>query len=372
MAVSLIHDQPHAAKQPRPTWRVWSWRTLGIVVAVPLMVGGGIAVWLFVPRSWSQPLAMAVYVAERDGVPLVAEWPPYHLLVAEPPQIPTGWTAETLPDSLQGATAFFAADAADWSVTTTDAGRRLQITNRRGERLELTRRASFRRTVTVRGGTLGERGRSLTSKVVAPRWEPSTAWEATAIAEQRRYIGSEPWLTPWYDWEDIGMSWREGGWGPNQWEAEDRLSIVFLSPELLSVLQHHWEYTGGAHGNYGTSARTWVREPGATAAREVALAELFRTKSDFKPRLLEVLTAAYTEARRDRFDEEPPPEAGALTEVHLDYAWAITPAGLRFYYPPYELGSYAEGEYVLLIPWERIADVLADDGPAAALRRLIP
>jgi hypothetical protein len=359
---SMEHPQP-----PRSTWRVWSWRTLAVVVVIPLLVGGGIAVWLFVPRASTQPLAMALYVGESAGVPIVVEWPPYHLLVAEPPQIPSGWTAETLPESLQGATAFFEAEAADWSVVTTDRGRRLQITNRRSERLALQRRAVFRQTKTVRGATLGERGRTLTSTVVVPRWEPANAWEAGAIDSQRRFIGSEPWLTPWYDLEDVWMSWREGGWGPNQWEAEDRLSVVCLTPELLSVLQHHWEYTGGAHGNYGTSALTWYRVSGTGAVQEVRLPELFRSASPWKARLLEVLADAYVEARRGRFDDESPPEAAALTEGHLDYAWAVTPAGLRFYYPPYELGSYAEGEYVLLVPWAKIADLLAKEGPAAAL-----
>ena len=38
-------------------------------------------------------------------------------------------------------------------------------------------------------------------------------------------------------------------------------------------------------------------------------------------------------------------------------AFTVCPAGLWLYYDPYEVGSYAEGTYVVWIPWDRLEAV---------------
>ncbi len=361
----MIDAQP-CSEAPKPRWRVWSWWTLGIVVAIPLLVAVSVAIWLFTPRTSTQPVAMGLYRGEVDGVPIVVEWPPYQLVIADPPQPAAGWTPVTIPDFLVESGKFFDPETADWSVTPLDDGHRLLITNQRGERLKLERLAVFSKTVVLRGATRGIRGRLKSTSVVAPRWQPATAWEARVLADRSRSLAAESWPSPWFDLEDFWSSWR-GRSGPNEWEATERLCVVHRSPQLLSVLQHHWDYSGGAHGNSETTAITWFRDPRTSTVREVELGDWFQPQSPWRTRLVEALNEAYTHEQIHRYRESSPPETDPLTEAHLSFSWAVTPAGLRFYYPPYELGSYAAGEYVLLIPWAKLADLLADDGPAASL-----
>jgi hypothetical protein len=37
-------------------------------------------------------------------------------------------------------------------------------------------------------------------------------------------------------------------------------------------------------------------------------------------------------------------------------------SGLSFYYAPYAVGSYAEGEYIAFVPWEMLKPYLAPEG----------
>ena len=37
-------------------------------------------------------------------------------------------------------------------------------------------------------------------------------------------------------------------------------------------------------------------------------------------------------------------------------------SGLTFHYPPYAVGSYAEGEYIAFVPWETLKPYLTPEG----------
>ncbi|MEN3288837.1 MAG: hypothetical protein V7634_3137, partial [Bradyrhizobium sp.] len=39
-------------------------------------------------------------------------------------------------------------------------------------------------------------------------------------------------------------------------------------------------------------------------------------------------------------------------------------SGLTFHYPPYAVGSYAEGEYVAFVPWDTVKPYLSPEGQA--------
>ncbi|GLH78934.1 hypothetical protein SSBR45G_38430 [Bradyrhizobium sp. SSBR45G] len=39
-------------------------------------------------------------------------------------------------------------------------------------------------------------------------------------------------------------------------------------------------------------------------------------------------------------------------------------SGLTFHYPPYAVGSYAEGQYVAFVPWETLKPYLSPEGQA--------
>ena len=37
-------------------------------------------------------------------------------------------------------------------------------------------------------------------------------------------------------------------------------------------------------------------------------------------------------------------------------------SGLTFHYSPYAVGSYAEGEYIAFVPWEKLKPYLSPEG----------
>lgn len=48
--------------------------------------------------------------------------------------------------------------------------------------------------------------------------------------------------------------------------------------------------------------------------------------------------------------------------------FVITPAGITWLFGPYEMGSYAEGDYFVKVPWSELAPELRSSGPLRELR----
>jgi len=134
-------------------------------------------------------------------------------------------------------------------------------------------------------------------------------------------------------------------------------SLVYYAPDLVSVLGQHWDYTGGAHDNGGfQTLNLAVREGKAT---ELRLADLFRPGSDYLRRLSDRCVGFLRQAeasdvvagRKTAFDEQ---DLGAFT---------IGPKGIAFYFAPYEVGCFAEGDYQVTVPYADMAPVIDPQGP---------
>jgi hypothetical protein len=125
---------------------------------------------------------------------------------------------------------------------------------------------------------------------------------------------------------------------------------------LLSLSRKYWAFTGGAHGNGGTSPLLWDRK----VNREVPFASLFLSASTIQAVLGKPYCIALDKERAKRRGPDygaasiaefvtcpkladlalvpaGPPSGGKFTEIHLIAA-------------PYQAGSYAEGEYDIALP----------------------
>jgi hypothetical protein len=126
-----------------------------------------------------------------------------------------------------------------------------------------------------------------------------------------------------------------------------QLEVIYVSDSLVSLALMEYDYSGGAHGNYGTRLFTIDLR----ANRLLTLADVLR--GNYEPKLVSALgTAAreYFELGRD--------DALSVVlfedAVHPTENFALTPAGLLFDYPPYDIAAYAVGEVQLFVPFKRI------------------
>ena len=135
--------------------------------------------------------------------------------------------------------------------------------------------------------------------------------------------------------------------------SEDRkLLVTFESPALLTLASHAYAYTGGAHGNYGT---TFICIDLA-ANKKIVLAD--------------VLTAAGISRLGKELEKECRLQAGLKPGETLSDAglfdnkiepndnFYLTTKGIGFSYMPYEIAPYAMGEISLFLPFSRLSAYL--------------
>ena len=124
------------------------------------------------------------------------------------------------------------------------------------------------------------------------------------------------------------------------------------TPRLLSLRIDVGSYTGGAHGNHGSSALLWERRLG----REIAVGDLFLRRTAFANLTRAAFCRALDKERMKRRGERV---GGQFDECPRYQELAIIPADsgknsrfdiIRFVASPYVAGPYAEGEYELELP----------------------
>jgi hypothetical protein len=67
-------------------------------------------------------------------------------------------------------------------------------------------------------------------------------------------------------------------------------------------------------------------------------------------------------------DYDPSVVADGTAAVGTNFAnWALTPAGLKVTFAEYQVGTYANGMPVVVVPWSSLRSVMRPDGPVARL-----
>ncbi len=209
------------------------------------------------------------------------------------------------------------------------------------------------------------------------------------------------------DWSLVLDGFREPQYSQRNWEGMIHLNFAHVTPNAVSLVQFNWEYTGGAHGNGSLLGQCFVDNQGSV--RLLMLEDLFDSNSNWEQRLIdfcvselrrqgasfisttlvhnpELATTSpenlasppvylslneedlYTNAMTENSD------SGTILKENMNgliqlsksdlTSFTLSPAGLRFYFSPYHVGSYAEGIYTVGVPYSAIRDCIPDDSPA--------
>lgn len=133
--------------------------------------------------------------------------------------------------------------------------------------------------------------------------------------------------------------------------------VKYSSRNLLSVLKKLY-YRGATHSNTSYSVLNyWIHD---NHASEIKLTDLFLDNSNYKQLLSQL---CFKELKRQGASGVSETD---LTELYKEMnEFVTTPIGLAFYFSPYSVGSYAEGEFVVEIPYQQILPIVKKDGPLA-------
>ncbi|MCR5889012.1 DUF3298 and DUF4163 domain-containing protein [Hymenobacter sp. J193] len=171
--------------------------------------------------------------------------------------------------------------------------------------------------------------------------------------QQRRRTHAQDYrqdMAPMHPAAGDSTDYPEFGIGLN-YEEQHFAHVLWNQAPLLSLGFYHYSFTGGAHGNYGTTVASFDTRTG----RRLTYEAIFRPGSDEKlrPLLAAALRRAYQLAPGASLSEvifEEP-----LSVTHNVY---LTSGGAVFIYVPYEVAAYAFGEIRLFVPLRDLRGLL--------------
>ena len=169
--------------------------------------------------------------------------------------------------------------------------------------------------------------------------------------------------------EDKAFRAKEG-FDFNQYSSTTDYNTAGQSARLLSLAAEAAAYTGGAHGNSGTSGLLWDRQ----AAKEIKIADLFAEPANMDRLLTQRWCDALNKAREEKRGE-PVGGEGMFDECPKLSEIAILPTDkdkngrferLILTASPYVAGPYVEGSYEidLAVTPDLIAALKADYQPS--------
>ncbi len=171
------------------------------------------------------------------------------------------------------------------------------------------------------------------------------------------------------DEEDIRLM-KEVKFRDSLWIDYD---IAFADENVISVnfIISTYSY-GAAHPNHSSFTYNFDFRKRAP----LTLDEIFAENADYLGRLSRLCEEKVKKEKLKRMREidsnSNPDEDNLDTEWIRDGtapdpenydAWALTKKGILIIFPPYQVGSYAEGFYEILITYDEIKDILRKDGP---------
>lgn len=146
---------------------------------------------------------------------------------------------------------------------------------------------------------------------------------------------------------------------------ENRVETTRLTPQLLSLREAQFFYTGGAHPNTTYRSLTFVREGQREGARvlRVTLPDMFRDGADYEPVLLSEVTRKLR-AREAAWivDDSTVNNSTVDDSVRLTArdlgVFNLTERGIAFTFAPYAVGAYAQGTFEVTVPFGRLRELL--------------
>lgn len=123
-------------------------------------------------------------------------------------------------------------------------------------------------------------------------------------------------------------------------------------------------YEGAAHPNHYTLAFNYDLKAGRT----LSLADLFKPDSNY----LKVMSDYTVKALMKKMSPDPDADwiqRGAGPEAENYKSWNIKREGLEITFDPYQVASYAEGEHVVVIPYNALKNVIDPNGALGRMTR---
>ena len=135
------------------------------------------------------------------------------------------------------------------------------------------------------------------------------------------------------------------------WSLGLKCELTLNTPALVSMACGEDSYTGGAHGNELTAGHSYqlVKEQW----RELALESLFVKPEKARARISELVVESLKKDGAQYVAE------GTMKDVRAELKnFVLSAEGLRFFFSPYSVGPYVQGQFTALVAYRELAPFL--------------
>lgn len=175
------------------------------------------------------------------------------------------------------------------------------------------------------------------------------------------------WITSMNDlksWarEDYNAAVAEGYEFYGPYVSEDEMYITRADDKALSAVTGNYWYSGGAHGMSGYSAVNFDTQTGRKLAIEDVIADTNALPNALATEMIEQYPHL-EEATLNMWEMEledylasylTPEEANDITP---EFTWTLGYEGVTFYFGAYEIGSYADGNQVVVLTYNEYPEL---------------
>lgn len=133
-------------------------------------------------------------------------------------------------------------------------------------------------------------------------------------------------------------------------------NLELITPKLITLTVYNYQYTGGAHGNYGTSGLNYILDP----VIEIDLKMLLDYQQDALLILGEICKYKLLEKGRAEFDIEEENDfflenfADAVSWEFLGNFYIGKRRTINILFAPYQITAYAYGQHDIEIPFDEL------------------
>lgn len=158
----------------------------------------------------------------------------------------------------------------------------------------------------------------------------------------------------WYDEIQSDSTYYEDIPNEMQYSFETGFTVEYNSKNFFSILLNHYQFTGGAHGNYFAFGYNIRMNDG----RVLTLKDIIKEDS------FDLLAYECEQAILEKYEANSLIESGLFEDeitILDDQDFYITPGTLVLQFDPYEIGPWSMGEVTAEIPFKKIKDLIKEN-----------
>jgi len=140
------------------------------------------------------------------------------------------------------------------------------------------------------------------------------------------------------------------------YEDQTATYVLYRQADLLSLEFFRYDFSGGAHGNYGSTGASYDLRTG----RRLRYADIFRPEAAAQ---LPAMLATAVRPLVGLAADDPLDKQLFVKQMPITKNVYLTTGGVVFIYQPYEIASYAQGEVRVFLPLSELRPLLRSGLP---------